>query len=352
MKQKNFKEIYETIYANVGQIMEAKRKSVLRKRILTYLIVVFIWVLILKYWRSSLGELLEVGLVLTILIMILVNRAISKNYKRDFKGQIINEIVKQSNSSFKYNYNSGIESNIYASSGFDHGWDRYFTEDSIEGTMEDGATLKMAQVHTQVEHRSTDSDGHTTTSYVTTFLGLFGVINLNISTPADFMIKGNSKLAKFNKNRIAMESAEFEKYYDVYSRFNQTGGQRQSTMEVLTPETIEEFVKIRNMFKRSINVRVYLNKIYFRIEVGDIFEPPTFKSTVNFDMLYKYFLIIDVPRMLYEMLIDNILVMYGNQIEKDTRAVSKMSDEERKEYIENKKNADEEAEKATYFSHK
>ena len=118
-------------------------------------------------------------------------------------------------------------------------------------------------------------------------------------------------------------------------------------MEILTPEAIEEFVKIRNIFKKPINVRVSGDMIYFRIAVGDIFEPPTFKSSINFDMLRKYFLMIDVPRMLYETLIDSILVMYGDQDAKENRNISKMSDAEKKEYMKNKQ----EEEESTYFSH-
>ena len=68
----------------------------------------------------------------------------------------------------------------------------FYSEDLIEGILEDGSSLRMSQVHTQVEETTTDSDGHTTTSYVTTFLGLYGVITLKTATKADFMIKNNS----------------------------------------------------------------------------------------------------------------------------------------------------------------
>ena len=116
-------------------------------------------------------------------------------------------------------------------------------------------------------------------------------------------------------------------------------------MEILTPEAIESLIKIRNLFKIPINVRVYQDKIYFRIEVGNIFEPPTFKSSVNFDILKKYFLIIDVPRMIYETLIDSILVMYGNKETRENRIIANMTDEKKQEYLKNK----EEQEKKSYF---
>lgn len=348
MKQKNFKEIYDSIYSSCGAEMEELRKKCLRKNILIFGVALVIWVAILSTGPSS--AVLPIFLMLffiTVFVLIIVVWKVNKNYKLDFKKRIINEIVKKSNPSLSYDCYGGIPSSDYASSGFDKYWDRYFTEDRILGTMEDGSSLTMGQVHTQDRHTTTDSDGHTQTTYVTTFLGLFGYITLKTPTRADFMIMGNSAFSKFNKKRIEMESSEFEKYYDVFSGSKDTGI-RQNAMEILTPEAIEEFVKIRNMFKRSLNIRVCREKIYFRIDVGDIFEAPTFKSSVNYDMLYKYFLIIDVPRMIYETLIDNILVMYGDKQARENRTVANMSEEQKKEYLNNKQKQEEKS----YFSHK
>ena len=329
MKQTNFKEIYDEIYENIGQEVEKKRKNFLFKSLLFLIIDAVIIFIVFKSFSRDLYSLMIVLSLVILFIAIswlIILRKISKDYTTFYKEKIIYEIAKKSNPTLKYFYKMGIPSTQYAESHFDNRWDIYNTEDLIEGQLEDGSTLKMGQVHTEREYTSKDSDGRTTRSYETTFFGLYGIITLKALTDADFMIRDNSKLAKFNKNRIEMESAEFEKYYDVYSKFNSQGGQRQSAMEILTPETIEEFVKIRNMFKKTLNVRVYGNKIYFRIWVKDIFEPPTFRSSLNFDMLYRYFLIIDVPRMLYEALIDNILLMYGSQEEKQNRLRLKAED--------------------------
>ena len=344
MKQKNFKEIYDNIYQNCGIEIEKKRKETLKKDILAFAIAVVVWVLILA---SGLSRLIFVFIILFIITIIALSIAIvkiNKQYKKMFKENVINEIVKQSNPSFVYSDNKGIRETEYSESKFDFGWDRYHSEDMIEGKLEDGSLLKMSQVHTEEEHETTDSDGHTSTTYVTTFMGLYGIIKLKTATNADFSIINNSKLSKFNKNRIEMESTEFEKYYDVFSG-SKDSGIRQNAMEILTPDAIESLVKIRNLFEQSINIRVYKDKIYFRIGVGDIFEAPTFKSSVNFEMLQKYFLIIDVPRMVYETLIDSILVMYGDKEAREKRNLANMTDEKKQEYLKNK----EELEKKSYF---
>ena len=325
MKQKNFDEVYEEINnSNTGSELNKMRKTIFLKESLLFISVFAIAIYLINLVIHNDVEYIYIPIILeivTIVVFLLSVMKWNKKYQKDYKEEIINELVKKSNLGYKYLYKEGIGSWEYAESKFDSGWDLYSTEDLIEGAMDDGTKFKMAQVHTQNEHTSTDSDGTTTTTYVTTFLGLYGIIDLDTDTNVDFMIKENSKFLKFNKQRIEMESAEFEKFYDVFS-LSKDGENRQNTMELLTPETIEKFVEIRNIFKKSINVRVYNHKIYFRIWVGDIFEPPTFKNCLDYKMLYKYFLIIDVPRMIYETLIDNILVMHG-----DTEAIEKRNKE-------------------------
>ena len=53
MKQKNFKEIYDSIYNSCGTEMEALRKKCLKKNILTFGIALVIWVAILSSGLNS-----------------------------------------------------------------------------------------------------------------------------------------------------------------------------------------------------------------------------------------------------------------------------------------------------------
>ena len=318
MKQANFKDIYDSIYEKCGEEMEKKRKKALRKTIIAFAIAVAIWVGLVLSIQSGLTFLIAIIFVITVFGLIFAIAKVTHEYKKSFKENVITEIVNKSNPNLRYSYNSGISSNDYRASDFEHGWDKYNSEDLITGTLEDSSNLKMAQVHTQERYTTTDANGHTQTTYVTKFLGLFGIIKLKTATTADFTIVNNSAFSKFNKDRIEMESSEFEKYFDVFSG-SRNSGTRQNAMEMITPEVIEEFVKLRNIYKKAINIRIVRDTIYFRLEAGDIFEAPTFKNSVSFDLLQKYFLVIDFPRMIYEIFIDNILVMYGTQSEKEKR---------------------------------
>lgn len=327
MKQKSFEEIYNSINLNVGDNIEKLRKSALRKKYLAFVVVVLLWVAILLSGFTKYVAFLIFSFIFSIIIFLYIIIRFNKKYRKNYKEQVINEIVKQSSPNLFYEYSAGISQLEYAESNFEFGWDKYNSEDKIEGELEDGVMLKMAQVHTEDIQTTTDSNGNTTNTYITKFFGLFGIITLKTSTEVDFMITNNSKFAKFSKNRMEMESAEFEKIYDVYVGIgkDKNNASRQNVMEILTPETIENLVYIRNLFKTAINVRVFKNKIYFRVELGDIFEPPTFKKSINFETLKRYFLIVDMPRMLYETLIDNILLMYGNKEEIEKRKIDKLN---------------------------
>ena len=114
-----------------------------------------------------------------------------------------------------------------------------------------------------------------------------------------------------------MESYEFEKYYDVFSK------DRQGAMELLSNTSIEILNQIRKDFKKAVNIIVNDKYIFFRIECGDIFEPPTFKSSMDFNLLHKYFNIIDLPRVIYEAIIDNALIINGTEKERINRIKNK-----------------------------
>ncbi len=309
MKQKNFSDIYNELSNSYGLKLKKQRDRVLIAFILLIIAVIAIFIYIIKFKLYSIPFYAIILMYFLIPILaVVIGAVIFKNYKYNFKFNIITNLVEKSNNTFSYNPKGMINVTEYANSGFESHWDRYSSEDFIEGRIEKNTIVRMAQVHTEQMHVTNDGNGHTTVTYVTKFLGLYGILELPVYCQNDISILNNSKLNVFNKSRVEMESAEFEKYYDVFT----FDGNRQGAMELITPESIEKITQIRNIFKRPINLRICGNKIYFRIECGDIFEPPTFKSPLNYKLLEKYFNIIDVPRAIYEALIDNIIIMSGD----------------------------------------
>lgn len=137
----------------------------------------------------------------------------------------------------------------------------------------------------------------------------------------------NSILRNLTEYSVNMESAEFEKYYDILAE------DRVWAMQVFNSESIEAFVELRNFFKKAIQVKIRRNKIYFRLKCGDLFEPPKLKNAINFDLLYKYYRIIDIPRYMYEAIIDNIATNAGDRTFSRSVRMSKFTEKELQEEL-------------------
>lgn len=327
MNKVNFSDLFNQIYEKHGRELNDLRTNVIIKEILISIGIIVIEFMIFSSLYESAGErtsapVFSIALMMIILVIGLILAGIVKNnYAKEFKNKAIKILVEEQNDTYKYFPNKGLSSHEYNQSGFDTSWDHFDSEDYVSGILGKNLKFKMSQVHTEEERTTTDSDGHTTTTYVTTFLGLYGMIELPVRAKGEIMIVGNSVFRKFKSSRVEMESAEFEKIYDVLAE------DRLWAMQIINSSVIEDFIELKNFFKRTIQVKVENNRVYFRINCGDIFEPPMFKSGLNFEVLHKYFRIIGIPDVLYKSIIENIIMTSNNAELKKEHIIEKMSDE-------------------------
>jgi hypothetical protein len=346
MKKANFNEIYNELYMKNSKDFEDLRKGVIVKSIVIIAFAVILECFFIKFITngkySSGASFIYLSIMFLMVIIPFILKQIFNTFAYNYKSKIIKALVEYSNPSYTFSSQSGVSSREYNESGFDTSWDEFYSEDGVKGTIENDITVRMSQVKTIKETTYTDEDG-THESKTVTFLGLYGIINLPFTSLVNLSIFPNSKFSMFDKSRIDMESSDFEKYYDVYSN------DRVGTMEILTPESVEKLIELKNSYKgkAKIYIKVCENKIYFRIGCGDIFEPPKFKNSMGFDVLYDYFQIIDTPRAIYESMIDNIIEKNDNREFKNKRKIANMTTEERKEYEEQK----EKEEESNFFSH-
>ena len=299
MKKVNFSEVFGEIYTKYGKELESLRKDALNKCIVTLIGIAFIDFLLLKLIDYSELEILLI--MLSILLYIFLCGVISSRYTTTFKQKAIRTLVENSNNTFEYNAKYGMSSSEYNESGFDRTWDEFKSEDGISGNLGSMVSFKMSEVET-IEITRTKNG----TTRTTTFLGLYGIIQLPVKSRGKLDILGDSILRKFKDARINLESQEFEKNYDVLA------DDKIWALQVLNSEAIENFIEMRNFFKKSISIKIRDNEIYFRLSCEKMFEPKLF-SSVNFDVLYKYFRIIDIPRFIYDNLIDNIARVSENE---------------------------------------
>ena len=109
----------------------------------------------------------------------------------------------------------------------------------------------------------------------------------NINSNID--IYNDSITNRYNDNRIEVDSAEFEKYYDCFST------QKVDTLRIFTSDLIEKFNEVRRNSKYGFELKIKNNMIYFRYKCGQLFEPPTLKNGLNKELIKKYYKFIYFP---------------------------------------------------------
>ena len=230
----------------------------------------------------------------------------TKNYKLFYKKNIINGLIKNYDSSFRYTPNIGISSSLYKDAEFEQHFDRYTSEDSISGKFQNKFPFTIAEVKTENEYR--DSKGRST--YTTIFNGLFICITLDKNIPSKIHIRKNSLLKnnfslldfKANKlERVEMDSPDFEKVYDVYSDNNII------TMQLFTSSHMQAILDFKEKYKIYPEFTIKNNSLFLRFESSKaFFEPKHFKKILDYDCLYKEYEFINSIMDICKLIIENI----------------------------------------------
>ena len=205
-------------------------------------------------------------------------------YTSYYKRTIIKKFIESYSETLKYFPEQGIERGLYNEANFDGYYDRYHSDDLVRGTILENYPIMMGEVHTEREETSTDSDGHTTTTYVTLFHGVFSAVELPKGIQFVLNIRKNALLSNVfkGKNKLDMDSSDFEKIFDV----NTTD--KIQSMRILTSDVMQKLIDFKN--KNKITIKS--NTLYIRYATGAVFEPNIFRNDMNFDKLKKYYDII------------------------------------------------------------
>ena len=221
-------------------------------------------------------------LVPDIIIYAILTSGATKQYNNLFKEKIIDNLFKNFFNDVDYIPKKPMPEQIYNEGKYDGFYNRYHSDDYMEGIIDDKYKIKMAEIKTEHEETETDSDGHTRTTTTTIFSGLFAKIDIGKSIENEFRIKQNGTF--FNKNRVEMDSEEFEKYFDVISTNEILG------MQLLTHDVMEILVDYRNLLNRYFDILIKDNIMYIRLHVGSMFEARINKKTViDKELVERYY---------------------------------------------------------------
>ena len=228
-------------------------------------------------------------LIIDVFILAIVSLAFSKKsrmYNDVFKEKVIEKIFKNFLKDADYIPKKQMPQAIYREGKYDGYYNRYYSDDYVEGTIDDKYLIKMAEITTEHEETRTDSDGHTHTETTTIFSGLFAKINIGKSIETELRIGTNRTISK--RERLEMDSDEFEKYFDVSSTNDIVG------MQILTHDIMDMLVDFRNQLKMPLDILIRDDIMYVRLHVGKMFEAKFNKNAViDKQNAQKYFNIVN-----------------------------------------------------------
>lgn len=284
---KSFNDIYEEIYKQNHEELETLRKSRAKRTAIILAVALVGIFIIMKVAMESMGSIIFLPwiIIVSIILVVIITATNKGKYTTIFKQKVIEPLIKNIDENLNYNPTKGIASVLYRQGEFEH-FDRYTSEDGIEGILDGKYQVRMGEVHT--EEVTTDSEGRTHT--YTLFYGIFGNIECakniktNLKIRSDKGILGN--IFK-GKTKIEMDSTEFEKYFDINSE------NKIIAMQILTSDVMAMMIEFREQSKIKYELTIKENQIYIRFHTGEVFEPKMFTHSLDYDMLKKYYDIID-----------------------------------------------------------
>lgn len=289
--EKEFEESFENLYNKIYDSCKDRLKDVKNKNnmfllvVAIVLIIINLFIVLIPNTRYLIGLTLSLSACVLMILMISGN----KNYRKIYKDNVIEGLVKSYNERFYYSATNGISRVEYGLSKFDDRVDEYFSEDRIFGTLENGDNFQLAEVATYEISKVKDSEGKEREEKTQTFRGMFGIVRLEKNTLSNIYIASNSQFRKFNKNRLEVDSSLFEEYYDCITNDKVTA------MRIFTSELIEKYIEIVKDNKYGFELKIIDNMIFFRYKTNQLFEPPMFSSGLDKSFIKKNYKVIYYP---------------------------------------------------------
>lgn len=217
------------------------------------------------------------ALIIGMIIILVSTSKLNAEYKKLFKNIFVLKSLENKFTDLMYEPNRGIPYQVIAETKMMNMGDIYHSEDYISGKYKD-IKFEQADVHIEEEHESTDSDGNTTTTYVTIFKGRWMIFDFNKTFKANVQISqkgfGNSKVKRFFGKKeelykkVQMESENFNNKFNVFAQ------NEHDAFYIITPSLMERIERLEEHNKGKLLFCFINNKLHVGIYDGkDSFEP-------------------------------------------------------------------------------
>lgn len=281
-----FNKIYDKLYESHIKGLEELRMKAKSEEIIKILLLVFGFLSCVIGEASEKSGVLLIGyLALFIYICSFVFFKNKSKYKKKYKNEIISSFVKLVNNNLNYvtleGKSDSLQNEFIKSKIETHSFNRYNYTDYIEGNLSDNIFIRMADIDVKFVSGSGKNR-----SVQNIFEGIFAVTDTNKNINGYVKISRNN-LIKDNDFRINMDSEEFEKNFDVFSK------DKILAMQILTADVMESLIKFKNKYDIDFEIVLMNNNIYLRFFVSNMFEPKIFGSSMDKELIYIYYIILD-----------------------------------------------------------
>ena len=290
---KQFEELYNEIsnneeLNNIWNKVKEEDKKIKKITLPIHIVVtIIILMIMIKLVGFKIISLPIIGFALLMAnIMVLAFGACFKKeqgkYDSIFKKAVIEKLINNFYDNVEYFPQKQMPKRIYDEEKYEY-YNRYYSDDYIEAKINNNYDISMAEVKTVEQKTERDRDGHTRTRNITKFHGIFAKVVIDKSIEGQLKIKRNGSFA-FGKDRLEMDSSEFEKYFDV-SATNKIIG-----MQLLTADVMEELIEFINKTNIRYDIVIKNDNIYIRFHSGAMFETGSLKKgPIDKEMVQKYF---------------------------------------------------------------
>lgn len=262
------------------------QNEVLKKSKIIDTVIFIIWAIIMFLLYKK-GVNLQAFFFVTVFMMVIrmfikyifLNKQITE-FNNGFKNKYVLSSLNKIFTDLKYFPDKGLDYGVIANTRMMDMGDRYSSNDYFEGKYKN-VNVKQADVHIEEEQQTTDSDGHTTTTWVTIFEGKWMIFDFNKTFTANVQVSqkgfGNSRVNNWGEKnkykKVEMEDAEFNKMFRIYAQ------NEHDAFYILTPSLME---KIKNLAK-TVSGKLLLCFINNELHIGlynykDSFEHSVYKK--------------------------------------------------------------------------